>query len=103
NHLHDAQRYLHLPELQNCEGNRPAGWRCERFCAAAGARGAYKKAGIAGVSRAVGKDCMSLKFNIRHLEQHNLTLDGELSIAELELESLDELIHFEEPVSYDLE
>jgi len=46
---------------------------------------------------------MSLKFNIRHLEQHNLTLDGELSIAELELESLDELIHFEEPVSYDLE
>ena|SRR2546428_2674353 len=46
---------------------------------------------------------MSLKFNIRHLEPHNLTLMGELSVADLELESLDELIHFEEPLSYDLE
>ena len=46
---------------------------------------------------------MSLKFNIRHLEQHNLTLNGELWPAELEIESLDELIHFEEPLSYDLE
>jgi len=46
---------------------------------------------------------MSLKFNIRHLEQHNLSLQGELSPAELEIESLDELIHFQEPLLYDLE
>jgi len=46
---------------------------------------------------------MSLKFNIRHLEQHNLTLNGELAPADLELESLDELIHFREPLYYDLE
>ena len=46
---------------------------------------------------------MSLKFNIRHLEQHNVTLKGELSPAELEIESLDELIHFREPLYYDLE
>ena len=46
---------------------------------------------------------MSLKFNIRHLEQHNLTLEGELSAADLGLENLDELIHFEEPLFYDLE
>ena len=46
---------------------------------------------------------MSLKFNIRHLEQNNLSLQGELSAAELEIESLDELIHFEEPLVYELE
>jgi len=46
---------------------------------------------------------MPLKFNIRHLEQHNLTLNGELSAADLEIDSLDELIHFEEPLSYELE
>ena len=46
---------------------------------------------------------MSLKFNIRHLEQHNLTLNGELSPADLEIDSLDELIHFEEPLLYELE
>jgi len=37
------------------------------------------------------------------LEQHNLTLNGELSAADLEIDSLDELIHFEEPLSYELE
>ena len=46
---------------------------------------------------------MSLKFNIRHLEQRNLSLKGELPPSELGLENLDELVHAEEPLSYDIE
>lgn len=46
---------------------------------------------------------MSLKFNVRHVEDKNLFLKGELSPSELDLEKLDELIHVHEPLSYDLE
>src|SRR6266581_1904102 len=46
---------------------------------------------------------MSLKFNIRHLEKRELTLEGELPVSELELELLDELVHVREPLRYDLE
>ena len=46
---------------------------------------------------------MSLKFNIRHLEQKNLVLKGELPVSELEIERLDEVIHPHQPVAYDLE
>jgi uncharacterized protein len=46
---------------------------------------------------------MPLHFNVRHLEENNLHLQGELPIAELELETLDEMIHARQPLSYDLE
>ena len=46
---------------------------------------------------------MPVKFNIRHLEKRNVMLQGELPVAELELEALDELIHVQEPLTYDLE
>jgi uncharacterized protein len=44
-----------------------------------------------------------LKFNIRHLEERNLSLKGDLEVSALDLESLDELIHVEKPLAYDLE
>jgi uncharacterized metal-binding protein YceD (DUF177 family) len=46
---------------------------------------------------------MSLKFNLRHLEQKNLFLRGELPAADLELENVDELIRTREPLAYVLE
>jgi uncharacterized protein len=47
--------------------------------------------------------CMPLKFNIRHLEPNNLSLNGELPVSELEIEQLDEVIHTRQPLIYDLE
>ena len=46
---------------------------------------------------------MPLKFNIRHLEQKNVSLKGELATSELEIEQLDEVIHTRQPLFYDLE
>jgi uncharacterized protein len=46
---------------------------------------------------------MSLKFNIRHLEQRDLSLSGHLPVSELDLEKVDELIHAQQPLEYDLE
>src|ERR1041384_890940 len=47
---------------------------------------------------------MPLLFNVRYLEkQQTLSLAGELSPAELEVESLDELVRTELPLRYDLE
>ena len=46
---------------------------------------------------------MPLKFNIRHLEQKNLSLKGELPVSELGIEQLDEVIHAHQPLFYDLE
>jgi uncharacterized protein len=46
---------------------------------------------------------MPLLFNLRHLEEKNLHLKGELPLAELDVDSLDELIHVRSPVAYDLE
>jgi uncharacterized metal-binding protein YceD (DUF177 family) len=46
---------------------------------------------------------MPLKFNIRHVEKRDLSLEGELPVAELDLENLDELIHVHEPLAYNLE
>ena len=45
---------------------------------------------------------MSLKINLRHLEEDDLHLKGELPVAELELGVNDELIHTEKPLRYDL-
>jgi len=46
---------------------------------------------------------MPLLVNLRHLEQRNLALEGELSVAELELDTYDELVQAREPLHYDLE
>jgi len=46
---------------------------------------------------------MPLKFNIRHVELKDLVLTGELPISELEIEALDELIHPQQALSYQLE
>jgi len=46
---------------------------------------------------------MPLIFNLRHLEDKNLRLKGELPVEELEVDALDELIHVRSPLAYDLE
>ena len=46
---------------------------------------------------------MAIRFNLRNLEEKTLHLEGELPAAELELESLDELIHVHTPLAYDVE
>jgi uncharacterized protein len=45
---------------------------------------------------------MALTINIRHLEEKELLLQGELGVEELELEGLDELIHPRQALHYDL-
>ena len=45
---------------------------------------------------------MSLKINLRHLEEEGIRLQGELPVAELDLDVKDELIHTEAPLRYDL-
>ena len=45
---------------------------------------------------------MSLKINLRHLEEKEQELSGEISVKDLELDGLDELIHAEQPVKYQL-
>ena len=46
---------------------------------------------------------MPIKFNLRHLDEKNLILKEELSAEELELDSVDELVHISSPVVCDLE
>jgi len=43
-----------------------------------------------------------LKVNLRHLEEDDLHLKGELPVAELDLGVADELIRAEKPLRYDL-
>jgi uncharacterized protein len=45
---------------------------------------------------------MALTFNIRHLENQDLELEGTLEPSELELEDFDELIQTPEPLHYKL-
>lgn len=45
---------------------------------------------------------MSLKFNLRHLDDDALHLKGDLPVAELDFGIQDELIRFEKPLRYDL-
>ncbi len=46
---------------------------------------------------------MPVKVNLRHLEEANVRLEGELSPEELEFENLDEVIHIHKPLKYNLE
>jgi uncharacterized protein len=45
---------------------------------------------------------MPLRVNIRHLEEKDAHLRGELPVAELDLQNTDELIHPCRPLAYDL-
>jgi len=45
---------------------------------------------------------MALLLNLRHLERDDLTLTGELPVAELELDLHDEMIRAEKPLRYAL-
>ena len=46
---------------------------------------------------------MPLIFNLRHLDEKNLHLKGEIPAEELDVDDLDELVKLQKPVSYDLE
>ena len=46
---------------------------------------------------------MPLTVNLRHLDEHEIHLKGELPVAELALDIHDELIRAEKPLQYDLE
>ena len=46
---------------------------------------------------------MPLTVNLRHLEEHNVRLRGELPVAELDLETGDEMIQVVGPLRYDVE
>lgn len=46
---------------------------------------------------------MAVLINLRHLERNNVRLEGELPAAELDMEGVDELIHVEGPLRYELE
>ena len=44
-----------------------------------------------------------LSVNLRHLEEHNVSLRGELSPGELDMETGDEMVRAAGPLRYDLE
>jgi uncharacterized metal-binding protein YceD (DUF177 family) len=46
---------------------------------------------------------MSLKVNLRHLEAHDLHLQGELPAADLDFGLADEMVRAEKPIQYDLQ
>src|SRR5258708_21873581 len=46
---------------------------------------------------------MPLLVNLRRLEKHDVRLRGQMSAAELDMESVDELIRVRSPLNYDLE
>ncbi len=46
---------------------------------------------------------MPLIVNLRHLEEHNVTLCGELPVKEMDLETGDEMIQVAGPLQYDIE
>jgi len=46
---------------------------------------------------------MPLTFNLRHMEEKNLRLEGELPLAELDLDTRDDMAQARTPLRYDLE
>ena len=46
---------------------------------------------------------MPLLVNLRHLQAHNVHLQGELPVEDLDLDSRDEVIQVNQPLHYDLE
>lgn len=45
---------------------------------------------------------MGLIINLRHLDRSDVTLQGELSVAELDIETHDEMMRASKPLQYDL-
>jgi len=41
--------------------------------------------------------------NLRHLEAHSIHLEGELSVAELDIDTRDQVIQVTQPLQYNLE
>jgi len=46
---------------------------------------------------------MSLVVNIRHVEEHEIRLKGEMPVAKLDFGVVDEMIRLEKPLRYDLQ
>jgi uncharacterized protein len=46
---------------------------------------------------------MSFLVNLRHLEAHNVRLEGELPVEKLDIDTRDEMIRLVEPLRYELE
>jgi uncharacterized protein len=46
---------------------------------------------------------MPLTVNLRHLEEHNVRLRGELPVDELDMETGDEMLQVAQPLHYDVE
>ena len=46
---------------------------------------------------------MALMVNLRHLEAHSIHLEGELSVAELDIDTKDQVIQVAQPLQYNLE
>ncbi len=45
---------------------------------------------------------MSLKVNLRHLEEDPVELEGQLTVAELDIDTKDEVVRVEQPLDYAL-
>ena len=46
---------------------------------------------------------MPVLVNLRHLDAHNIQLEGELPVAELDIDTRDEVIQAKHPLKYDLD
>jgi uncharacterized protein len=46
---------------------------------------------------------MPVLINLRHLEAHNIELQGELPVGELDLDLRDDIVRAEQPLHYELE
>ncbi|MGO8678607.1 MAG: YceD family protein [Limisphaerales bacterium] len=46
---------------------------------------------------------MSLKVNVRHLEDHDVHLEGQLAVSELDIDTKDEVIRLDQPLDYALD
>jgi uncharacterized protein len=46
---------------------------------------------------------MSVLINLRQLEKDDVELSGEVPVSELDIEGMDELVHGEKPLAYELE
>jgi uncharacterized protein len=48
-------------------------------------------------------DVMALTVNLRHLDDHDIHLKGELSVEELDINTHDEIVQVKQPLSYDFQ
>jgi uncharacterized protein len=49
------------------------------------------------------EEIMPLQVNLRHLDEHNLELEGELNAAELDIQTRDDMLRLSGPVRYELD